>query len=360
MSTKANEKAAAEKKKLLDATVSSIEKQYGAGTIWSLDSKSNLEIESISTGSLSLDMALGVGGLPKGRIIEIYGPESSGKTTLTLHAIANCQKAGGMAVFIDAEHSFHRGYAMRIGVNTSADHFRVVQPNDGEQALNITELLARSGAVDMIVIDSVAALIPRAELEGNMGDTHVGLQARLMSQALRKLTGVAASTNTMIVFINQMRMKIGVTYGSPEVTTGGNALKFYASCRLDIRRIGAIKKGEEVVGNRTRVKVKKNKVAPPFREAEFDILVKREPGEPVGINFAGDVLDIATSDPFGIVVRSGSWFSYGEERLGQGRDNVRSFLEAHPDLLQEIVDKIRKKVEVIPDEELMEPLEEPK
>ncbi len=332
-----------ERKKNLDSTVAGIEKQYGKGTIWSLDDDSAIDIESIPTGSMSLDRALGVGGIPRGRIVEIYGPESSGKTTLTLHMIANCQRAGGMAVFVDAEHAFHKQYANALGVNTSADYFRVVQPNDGEQALNITEMLARSGAVDLIVVDSVAALIPRAELEGDMGDHHVGLQARLMSQALRKLTGVAASTDTAIVFINQIRMKIGVMFGSPETTTGGNALKFYSSVRMDIRRIGAIKKQDEVVGSRTRVKVVKNKVAPPFREAEFDILVKRDPGKELGINYAGDVLDIASSDKYNIVQRSGSWYSYNGERLAQGRDRARDFLEEHPELMAEIAQSITDK-----------------
>ena len=334
----------AERRKSLESAIAGIEKTFGQGTVWSLDDKVHIPVEVISTGTLSLDLALGAGGVPRGRIIEIFGPESSGKTTLTLQIVANCQRAGGMCVFIDAEHAFHRQYAAQLGVNTSADHFRVVQPSDGEQALNITETLARSGAVDLIIVDSVAALIPKAELEGDMGDSHVGLQARLMSQALRKLTGVCSQTNTTIIFINQIRMKIGVMYGSPETTTGGNALKFYSSVRMDIRRISTIKKGEEPVGNRTRVKVVKNKVAPPFKEAEFDILFKRDAAnQPIGINRAGDVLDLAASDRYGIVQRTGAWYSYKGERIGQGRDKTRDFLEENPGLMQEIAQAVMAK-----------------
>ena len=336
--------ALAERRKALDSAVAGIEKTFGQGTVWSLDDKVHIPVDVISTGTLSLDLALGAGGVPKGRIIEIFGPESSGKTTLTLQIAANCQRAGGMCVFIDAEHAFHRQYAAQLGVNTSADFFRVVQPSDGEQALNITETLARSGAVDLIIVDSVAALIPKAELEGDMGDSHMGLQARLMSQALRKLTGVCSQTNTTIIFINQIRMKIGVVYGSPETTTGGNALKFYSSVRMDIRRLSTIKKGEEPVGNRTRVKVVKNKVAPPFREAEFDILFKRDaPNQPIGINRAGDILDLAASDKHNIVQRSGAWYSYKGERIGQGRDKTRDFLEEHPELMNEIMQAVLDK-----------------
>lgn len=291
-------------------------------------------METVPTGSLSLDLALG-GGVPKGRIIEIYGPESSGKTTLSLHVIAEIQKAGGTAAFIDAEHALDPAYAKRLGVDT--DNLLISQPDNGEQALEITETLVRSSAVDLIVVDSVAALVPRAEIEGDMGDSHMGLQARLMSQALRKLTGVISRSNTTIIFINQIRMKIGVMFGNPETTTGGNALKFYASVRMDIRRISQIKVGEEIVGNRTRVKVVKNKIAPPFRQAEFDIMYNK------GISASGDILDLAVER--GIVEKSGAWFAYGEGKIGQGREATKEYLEANPKVTDEIATKVKKAVE---------------
>ena len=322
----------AQKQKTLDQTLAAIEKQFGKGSIMQLGKFEQQAIPVISTGSLSLDIALGVGGLPRGRVIEIYGPESSGKTTLTLQVIAELQKAGGVAAFVDAEHALDVSYARKLGVNT--EELIVSQPNTGEEALEITEHLVRSDVVDLVVIDSVAALTPRAEIEGEMGDSHVGLQARLMSQALRKLTAAVSKTGATIIFINQIRMKIGVMFGSPETTTGGNALKFYASVRLDIRRIGALKRGEEVVGNRTRVKVVKNKVAPPFRECEFDITYGK------GVNYAGDVLDLAAA--MDIVEKSGSWFSYQGERVGQGRDNAVTFLEERPAMLKEIDLKVRE------------------
>src|SRR5215468_10455673 len=314
--------------KALELAVSSIEKEYGKGSIMRLkDGESVLnDVEAIPTGSIGLDIALGIGGYPKGRIIEIYGPESSGKTTLTLHAIASAQKAGGVAAFVDAEHALDPAYARKLGVKT--EELLISQPDYGEQALEIADMLVRSGAVDLVVVDSVAALVPKAEIEGDMGDSHVGTQARLMSQALRKLTGTVARSQCLLMFINQIRMKIGVMFGSPETTTGGNALKFYASVRLDIRRIGAIKEaaasGKEpaVVGNRTRVKVVKNKLAPPFREVEFDILYGQ------GISHSGDVIDLATEA--NIIEKSGAWFSFGGERIGQGRENSRAYLEAHP------------------------------
>ena len=309
--------------KALELTRVQIEKQFGKGAIMVLgDNKIYDEIEAISTGSLKLDIALGLGGLPKGRVVEIYGPEGSGKTTVCLSVIANCQKAGGTAAFIDAEHAMDPIYARKIGVDI--DSLLVSQPDTGEQALEITEMLVRSGAVDILVIDSVAALVPRAEIEGEMGDSHVGLQARLMSQALRKLTGAIAKTNTLVMFTNQIRMKIGVMFGNPETTSGGNALKFYSSVRMDIRRIGAITQGEDVVGNQVRVKVVKNKVAAPFKKAEFDILY----GE--GISEEGDLIDLGVDA--GIVQKSGAWYSFGEERLGQGRENVRVFLKENVDL----------------------------
>jgi len=323
------------KGKAIDLAVASIEKEYGKGSIMRLkDGVSMTEgIQTISTGSIGLDIALGVGGYPKGRIIEIYGPESSGKTTLTLHAIAEVQKTGGVAAFIDAEHALDPSYARKLGVKT--DELLVSQPDYGEQALEIADMLVRSGAVDVIVIDSVAALVPKAEIEGDMGDSHVGLQARLMSQALRKLTATVARSNCLLVFINQIRMKIGVMFGSPETTTGGNALKFYASVRLDIRRIGAIKeaavsggKDPAVVGNRTRVKVVKNKMAPPFREVEFDILYGH------GISRSGDLVDLASEA--GIIEKSGAWFSFGSERIGQGRENAKLYLEQHPDVMAKV------------------------
>ncbi|MGB5350868.1 MAG: recombinase RecA [Polyangiales bacterium] len=312
------------REKALNLALGTIEKAYGKGAIMRLgDESARIKVPVISSGAISLDLALGVGGYPRGRIIEIYGPESSGKTTLTLHAIAECQKKGGIAAFIDAEHALDPNYARKLGVNV--DELLVSQPDNGEQALEIADTLVRSGAVDMIVIDSVAALVPRAEIEGEMGDSHVGLQARLMSQALRKLTGNLQKSQTSLFFINQIRMKIGVMFGSPETTSGGNALKFYASQRLDIRRIGTIKVGDAAVGNRCRVKVVKNKLAPPFRLCEFDILFGK------GISRTGDVLDLGVEA--GIINKSGAWYSYGDERVGQGRDNARAFLEEHPDIL---------------------------
>tara|TARA_R110002096_G_scaffold436100_1_gene667650 strand:+ start:10023 stop:11180 length:1158 start_codon:yes stop_codon:yes gene_type:complete len=332
-----------ERGKAIDLALGAIEKQFGRGSIMRLDDSTIQEVEVSQTGSLGLDIALGVGGLPKGRIVEIYGPESSGKTTLTLHAIAEVQKKGGVAAFIDAEHALDIGYARKLGVKT--DELLVSQPDCGEQALEICDMLVRSNALDLIVIDSVAALTPRNELEGDMGDHHVGAHARLMSQALRKLTGAISKSKTTVIFINQIRMKIGVMFGSPETTTGGNALKFYCSVRLDIRRIGAIKKADGVIGNRTRVKVVKNKVAPPFREAEFDILY----GE--GISREGELIDFGVDA--GIIDKSGAWLSYGEERIGQGRDNARTFLKENPEIYAEIDRKVlahfgigEKKIEV--------------
>jgi recombination protein RecA len=319
--------------KALELAVASIEKSYGKGSIMRLGEHDVVKTEVISSGAISLDLALGVGGYPKGRIIEIYGPESSGKTTLTLHAVAECQKAGGVAAFIDAEHALDVSYARKLGV--SIEELLVAQPDYGEQALEIADTLVRSGAVDMIVVDSVAALVPKAEIEGEMGDSHVGLQARLMSQALRKLTGNVHRSNVTLFFINQIRMKIGVMFGSPETTTGGNALKFYSSMRLDIRRVGAIKVGEQSVGNRTRVKVVKNKLAPPFTECEFDVLY----GE--GISKSGDLLDLAVTD--GILEKSGAWFSYSGERVGQGRENARNYLQERPQMLAEIEAKVLQK-----------------
>ncbi|MEE9395559.1 MAG: recombinase RecA [Methylococcales bacterium] len=322
------------KKKALGAALTQIEKQFGKGSVMRMgDVAANRNIESIPTGSLTLDIALGCGGLPKGRVVEIYGPESSGKTTLTLEVIAQGQKLGGTAAFIDAEHALDPGYAEKIGVNV--DDLLVSQPDTGEQALEITDMLVRSGAIDIVVIDSVAALTPKAEIEGEMGDSHMGLQARLMSQALRKLTGNIKKSNTLVIFINQIRMKIGVMFGNPETTTGGNALKFYASVRLDIRRIGAIKKGDEVVGSDTRVKVVKNKVAPPFRQAEFEIIY----GE--GISLEGELIDLGVD--FGLIQKSGSWYSYGKDRIGQGKENVRTFLKENPAVAQEIEVAIREK-----------------
>jgi recombination protein RecA len=319
------------KQKALVAALSQIEKQFGKGSIMKLGTAEvNKEIEVVSTGSLGLDLALGIGGLPRGRIVEIYGPESSGKTTLTLQAIAEMQKLGGTAAFIDAEHALDPQYARKLGVQI--EDLLISQPDSGEQALEIADMLVRSGAIDVLVVDSVAALVPKAEIEGEMGDNHVGLQARLMSQALRKLTGSINKSQTCVFFINQIRMKIGVMFGNPETTTGGNALKFYASQRLDIRRTGAIKNGEDVVGNRTRVKVVKNKLAPPFKEAEFDIMY----GE--GISRAGDVLDLAAN--LNIVEKSGAWYSYAKERIGQGRENAKKFLLEHPDMLNQIEAKV--------------------
>ncbi len=323
----------AEKAKMIDWAVGAIEKQFGKGSIMLLGSDaSRADVETLTTGALSLDIALGIGGLPKGRIVEVYGPESSGKTTLTLHTIANAQKKGGICAFIDAEHALDTAYARKIGVDV--DNLLVSQPDTGEQALEIVEMLVRSGAVDVIVIDSVAALTPKAELEGEMGDRHVGLQARLMSQALRKLTGVISRTKCVVIFINQLRMKIGVMFGSPETTTGGNALKFYSSVRLDIRRISSIKEGEEVVGSKVRVKVVKNKMAAPFRQAEFDIMFNE------GISRVGDILDLAVTKE--IVRKSGSWFSYGDERLAQGRDGAKAMLMENKELCQKIEGELLK------------------
>ena len=323
------------RKKALVAALGQIEKQFGKGSVMRLgDAGENYDVESVSTGSLGLDIALGIGGLPRGRVVEIYGPESSGKTTLTLQVIAEAQRVGGTAAFVDAEHALDPVYAAKLGVNVQ--ELLVSQPDTGEQALEITDMLVRSGAVDIVVVDSVAALTPKAEIEGEMGDMHVGLQARLMSQALRKLTGNIKRSNTIVIFINQIRMKIGVMFGNPETTTGGNALKFYASVRLDIRRIGALKNGEEVIGNQTRVKVVKNKVAPPFREAEFEILYG------AGISRNGEVIDIGVAQ--GFVEKSGSWYSYNGERIGQGKENARTFLDQHPEIAREIEGKIREKL----------------
>ncbi|PKM46092.1 MAG: recombinase RecA [Gammaproteobacteria bacterium HGW-Gammaproteobacteria-1] len=323
------------KRKALSAALSQIEKQFGKGSVMRMgDAGVARDIQAISTGSLGLDIALGIGGLPRGRVIEIYGPESSGKTTLTLQVIAEAQKTGGTCAFVDAEHALDPTYAQKLGVNV--DDLLVSQPDTGEQALEITDMLVRSGAVDVVVVDSVAALTPKAEIEGEMGDSHVGLQARLMSQALRKLTANIKRSNTLVIFINQIRMKIGVMFGSPETTTGGNALKFYASVRLDIRRIGAIKKGDEAVGNETRVKVVKNKVAPPFKQAEFDILY----GE--GISREGEIVDLGVKA--NIVEKSGAWYSYSGNRIGQGKDNARQFLKDNPEMAHEIEAKIRAAV----------------
>lgn len=321
-----------DKTKALDTALSQIEKAFGKGSIWKLGQRPNVEIEAISTGSIGLDLALGIGGLPKGRVIEIFGPESSGKTTLTLQVIAEAQKKGGNCAFIDAEHALDPIYAKKLGVNI--DELVLSQPDTGEQALEIADTLVRSGAFDVLVIDSVAALVPKAEIEGEMGDSHMGLQARLMSQALRKLTGSISKTNCMIIFINQIRMKIGVMFGSPETTTGGNALKFYASVRLDIRRVGAIKDKEEVVGSQTRVKVVKNKVSPPFKTADFDIMY----GE--GISKRGELIDLGVKAE--IVEKSGSWYSYNNERIGQGRENSKLFLKNNPAIADDIEQKLRK------------------
>jgi recombination protein RecA len=319
------------KEKAVEMAISAIEKQFGKGAIVEMGKDTvDRTIQSFSAGSPSLDIALGIGGYPRGRVIEIYGPESSGKTTLTLHAVAQVQRTGGVAAFIDAEHALDVGYARKLGVQV--DDLLVSQPDTGEQALEIADVLLRSGAIDLVVVDSVAALVPRAEIEGEMGDSHVGLQARLMSQALRKLTGTVAKTGSTIIFINQIRMKIGVMFGNPETTTGGNALKFYSSVRIDVRRIGAIKDGDNVIGNRTRVKVVKNKVAPPFRQAEFDILYDE------GISMEGDLLDLAVEE--GIVEKSGAWYSYGEERIGQGRENARRFIKENPDVLEAVADQV--------------------
>jgi recombination protein RecA len=322
------------KRRALSSALSQIEKQFGKGAVMRMGDRTDEKVEVISTGSLGLDIALGVGGLPRGRIVEIYGPESSGKTTLTLQVIAACQRGGGTAAFVDAEHALDPTYAEKLGVNV--DDLLVSQPDTGEQALEIADMLVRSNAVDLVVIDSVAALTPKAEIEGEMGDSHVGLQARLMSQALRKLTGNIKRSNCLVIFINQIRMKIGVMFGNPETTTGGNALKFYASVRLDIRRIGSIKRGEEIIGSETRVKVVKNKLAPPFRQAEFEILY----GE--GTSREGELIELG--QVAGVIEKSGSWYSYNGERIGQGKDNTRLFLKERPDLAAEIEAKIREKL----------------
>lgn len=321
-----------DKLRALDAALGQIEKQYGKGAVMKLgDSAANMNVETIPTGSLSLDIALGLGGVPKGRIIEVYGPESSGKTTVALHMVAEVQKRGGIAGFIDAEHALDPAYAKNIGVDI--ENLYISQPDNGEQALEITETMVRSGAVDIIIVDSVAALVPKAEIDGDMGDSHVGLQARLMSQALRKLTAAISKSNCIVIFINQLREKVGVMFGNPETTTGGRALKFYSSLRLDVRRIEALKQGGEMVGNRTRIKVVKNKVAPPFREAEFDIMFGK------GISKEGDVLDLAAS--VGIVQKSGAWFAYGGDKIGQGRENAKAYLREHPEIMDEIEHKVR-------------------
>ena len=330
------------RQKALEAALGQIERQFGKGSVMRLgDAKVTDDITTISSGSISLDIALGIGGFPKGRVCEIYGPESSGKTTLTLSAIAQAQKAGGTAAFIDAEHALDPQYAGRLGVNT--DELLVSQPDTGEQALEIADMLVRSAAVDIVVVDSVAALTPKAEIEGEMGASHMGLQARLMSQALRKLTANIKRSNTLVIFINQIRMKIGVMFGSPETTTGGNALKFYSSVRLDIRRIGAIKKGDEILGNQTRIKVVKNKVAPPFRQCEFDILYNE------GISKEGELIDIGVEHD--IVEKAGAWYSYNGDRIGQGRDNVRNFLKEHPEIAEDIEAKIRQAAGIEPGSE---------
>ncbi|GEC70812.1 protein RecA [Flavobacterium flevense] len=337
MKEKLKEKMSTEKEaklKALQLTLDKLDKTYGKGTVMKMGDKAIEEVETISSGSLGVDLALGVGGYPKGRIIEIYGPESSGKTTLTLHAIAEAQKAGGIAAFIDAEHAFDRNYAEKLGVDI--ENLIISQPDNGEQALEIAENLIRSGAIDIVVIDSVAALTPKSEIEGEMGDSKMGLHARLMSQALRKLTGTISKTNCTVFFINQLREKIGVMFGNPETTTGGNALKFYASVRLDIRRSTQIKDGENVIGNRTKVKIVKNKVAPPFKVAEFDIMY----GE--GVSKTGEILDLAVE--FEIVKKSGSWFSYGETKLGQGRDAVKSLIKDNPELAEELEEKIKARI----------------
>ena len=344
------------RQRALESALAQIEKNFGKGSVMKLGDKSaHMNIETVSTGCLSLDLALGLGGVPKGRIIEIYGPESSGKTTVALHMVAEVQKRNGIAGFIDAEHALDPAYAKNIGVDI--DNLYISQPDNGEQALEIAETMVRSGAIDIIIIDSVAALVPKAEIEGDMGDSHVGLQARLMSQALRKLTGVVSRTNCIVVFINQLREKVGVMFGNPETTTGGRALKFYSSVRMDVRRIDSIKSAGEVIGNRTRVKVVKNKIAPPFKEAEFDIIYGK------GISKIGDIIDLAAND--NIIVKSGSWFSYNGEKIGQGRDNTKQFLMEHPEIADEIEKKVRDKyvikpedIQEEPDEELPEDIED--
>lgn len=339
------------KMKALEAALAQIEKQYGKGSVMKLGDKSaNMQIETVSTGSLSLDLALGLGGVPKGRIVEIYGPESSGKTTVALHMVAEVQKAGGIAGFIDAEHALDPAYARNIGVDI--ENLYISQPDNGEQALEITETMVRSGAVDILIVDSVATLVPKAEIDGDMGDSHVGLQARLMSQALRKLTAIISKSNCIVIFINQLREKVGVMFGNPETTTGGRALKFYSSIRMDVRRIETLKQNGEAIGNRTRVRIVKNKVAPPFKEAEFDIMF----GE--GISRTGDVLDLAASE--GVVVKSGAWYAYEGTKIGQGRENAKNYLKENPDVFAEIDKKVRERfaLEETPEEQSQDSEEE--
>lgn len=322
------------KLKALESAIAQIEKQYGKGSVMKLGDKgAHLNIETVPTGSLSLDIALGLGGIPKGRIVEVYGPESSGKTTVALHMVAEVQKQGGIAGFIDAEHALDPAYAKNIGVDI--DNLYISQPDNGEQALEITETMVRSGAVDIVIVDSVAALVPKAEIDGDMGDSHMGLQARLMSQALRKLTAVISKSNCIVIFINQLREKVGIMFGNPETTTGGRALKFYSSIRLDVRRIESLKQGGEVIGNRTRIKVVKNKIAPPFKEAEFDIMFGQ------GISREGDVLDLASNE--GIIVKSGAWYAYNDAKIGQGRENAKTYLKENPDIFKEVEQKVRVK-----------------
>jgi len=334
-----------DKNKALEAALSQIDRAFGKGSVMKLGAKGVTDIETVSTGSLNLDIALGIGGLPKGRIIEVYGPESSGKTTLALHAVAECQKAGGIAAFVDAEHALDPIYAQKLGVDVN--ELLISQPDTGEQALEITDTLVRSGAIDILIVDSVAALTPRAELEGEMGDTHVGLQARLMSQALRKLTGTISKSNAIVIFINQIRMKIGVMYGSPETTSGGNALKFYSSVRLDIRRVGAIKDKDEIVGNATRVKVVKNKLAPPFKQVEFDIMYG------LGVSKVGEIIDLGVKA--GVVEKSGSWYSYNSQRIGQGRENAKRFLIENDSIGNEIEALIRQNAGLVNEAMLTDP-----
>ncbi|MCR5584395.1 MAG: recombinase RecA [Lachnospiraceae bacterium] len=340
--------ADADKLKALDSALAQIEKAYGKGSVMKLGDTASMQVEAIPTGSLSLDIALGVGGVPKGRIIEIYGPESSGKTTVALHMVAEVQKLGGIAGFIDAEHALDPVYAKNIGVDI--DNLYISQPDNGEQALEITETMVRSGAVDIIIVDSVAALVPKAEIEGDMGDAHMGLQARLMSQALRKLTAAISRSNCVVIFINQLREKLGVMFGNPETTTGGRALKFYASVRMDVRRIESIKAGGDVIGNRTRIKIVKNKVAPPFKEAEFDIMFGK------GISKVGDILDLATDE--NIVNKSGAWFSYNDEKIGQGRENAKAYFEERPDVLRTVENQVREKYGFAPLPEIVTEAEE--
>lgn len=332
--------ASEDKIKALESALAQIEKQYGKGSVMKLgDNNAHMNIETVPTGSISLDIALGLGGIPKGRIVEVYGPESSGKTTVALHMVSEVQKRGGIAGFIDAEHALDPVYAKNIGVDI--DNLYISQPDNGEQALEITETMVRSGAVDIVIVDSVAALVPKAEIDGDMGDSHVGLQARLMSQALRKLTAVISKSNCIVIFINQLREKVGVMFGSPETTTGGRALKFYSSIRLDVRRIESLKLGGEIVGNRTRIKVVKNKIAPPFKEAEFDIMFGQ------GISREGDILDLAAND--GIVIKSGAWYAYNDAKIGQGRENAKVFLKENSDILAEIEVKVRERHNITPD-----------